>query len=250
MNTKEFWENRLAQGIDLRTTGHRAFNISYNQWLYQAQKDRLDLLLAENRVPLNNDTTLLDIGSGWGYFVEYFIDKGVNSIEGIDIAKPSVEYLQQKYPQLAFYQADISANALPTHKNFDLVSAFSVVFHIVDDKKFRQALLNMVELIKPGGYLIICDAFEKKIIPTPWHVRFRTLAAYEEILQPTEMRIIDLLPQYFFMNRTFFPKIGPWIINQFNLGKYIYLLDKKIIDENQAQFWRSEIDAGPKAEIE
>lgn len=236
MNTKEFWENRLAQGIDLRTTGHRAFNLSYNQWLYQAQKDRLDLLLTKNQVPINNDTTLLDIGSGWGYFVEYFIDKGVNSIEGIDIAKPSIEYLQQKYPRLTFYQIDISASSIPAQKSYDIITAFSVVFHIVDDKKFKQALLNMVELLKSSGFLIICDTFEKKFIPTPGHVRFRPLSAYTDIFHKSEVQVIDILPQYFFMNRTFLPKIGPWIINRFNLGQNIYLLDKKILQKTGHNF--------------
>lgn len=236
MNTKDFWENRLAQGIDLHTTGHRAFDLPYNQWLYQAQKDRLDLLLTKNQVPINKNTSLLDIGSGWGYFVEYFFDKGVTAIEGIDIAKPSIEYLQERYPRFTFYQADISANTIPTQQKYDVITAFSVVFHIVDDVKFTNALLNMIKLLKPGGFLILCDTFERRIIPTPGHVRFRSISAYAGIFYQSDMQVIDILPQYFFMNRTFIPKIGPWIINHFNLGKYIYFMDTKVMMKTNHNF--------------
>lgn len=165
---KKYWNSRLSQDKTLIGTGHRSFNLTYNQALYEMQTCTVDLLLQTNRVdPVGK--CVLDVGSGFGFYVNYFLTRGASSVTGIDIAPTSVEYLQQTYPQSQFYCVDVGAiQELPVASQFDIVSAVSVLYHIVEDTSFKQALINICRATVPGGYLLVNDMF--KVIWQPWKV--------------------------------------------------------------------------------
>src|SRR3990172_1207342 len=96
-NPSKYWEDRLAKNINLRGTGHRAFNLRYNEYLYKTQEDAMDILLDESKVDPKNKK-ILDIGSGNGFYIKYFLDKGAANVWGLDITEASVNYLRTKYP--------------------------------------------------------------------------------------------------------------------------------------------------------
>ena len=45
--------------------------------------------------------------------------------------------------------------------SFDAVSAFDVLFHIVDDAAYGRAFQNIASLLKPGGWFLWSDNFLK-----------------------------------------------------------------------------------------
>jgi hypothetical protein len=63
-----------------------------------------------------------------------------------------------------------------------------VLFHITDDALFRQAVLNLAELVDPGGRLIVQDRLipERGVAltysPRETHVRWRSLERYASLL--------------------------------------------------------------------
>lgn len=235
MDTKKFWEDRLSKEISLQTTGHRAFNAEYNDWLYKAQIDSLDLLLQKNQVQTEG-ASLFEVGSGGGFFIEYFRGKGVSHVVGLDIAKPSVEFLRQKYPTYQFFHADIATDQMPIQGRFDLVTALNVLFHIVDEVKFHQAICNMRTLAKPGGYLILCDTFEPPLTPNRKHVRNRALSSYQSVFKEQGITILDTIPMYYFLNRVFIPFFGPKVINLLGLGHSFYKMDTTLRVQRKPNF--------------
>lgn len=135
----DYWEKRLAANTNLRGTGHRAFSPEYNQWIYQSQRDCLDQLIRKYNIQFAG-RNILDIGSGFGYYIDFFLEKSPLSISGIDITQTSINYLSQKYSGLSFYKLDISESiASISDRKYEFISAISVLIHIVDDNKFVAA---------------------------------------------------------------------------------------------------------------
>lgn len=227
LNTEEFWEKRLSNNLNLRATGHRAFSLEYNYWLYQAQLDTLELAFANNKIEVNNKP-LLDIGSGGGFFVDFLKKKGGSPITGVDITASSVDHLKRNFAECTFYHADISFQQLPFNDKFYLVLAMSVLFHIVDEAGFEQAVNNICASINPGGYLLLCDKLHRSWIPEVAHVKTRDLKSYLPIFHQHGVEVVEILPIYYFLNRVYVPVVMPWIINRLGLGKVFYQLDTKL----------------------
>lgn len=224
LDTQRFWEDRLRTNPNLRGTGHRAFDLNYNQWLYQAQWDSLDLLFGKHQVKLQG-RSVLDVGSGTGFYLGYYIEHGAEPIYGLDITETSVQYLQKTYPQGYFSTCDISEQNLPLQRSFGLVSAMSVLYHVVDDARFESAVTNLCTHLDPGGYLLLTDTFRRSLVPTARHARFRSMQSYQTIFARHNITVLDVLPIYYLMNRTFIPIIGPSVINAVRAAHLFYIID-------------------------
>lgn len=229
-NPRSYWESRLGANISLRGTGHRAFNLAYNDRLYAAQRDCVEQLLDDHDVDLQGGSAL-DVGSGNGFFVRCWLERGASTVTGLDITVASVAYLQRQFPQNSFAVADVAAAHLPLDRRFDLVSCISVLYHVVDDEKFARALGNLGASVGPGGHLLVSDTFVPSILPTARHARFRTLDQYRTLLARAGFEILDVLPVYYLLNRTFVPLVGPAVLNRLNLAGSLYRLDSR---------WRAE----------
>ena len=147
----QYWEGRLKQG--LKGVGYIGLGEQYNRWLYRVR--RHVFLSYAKYISGLNQARILDIGSGTGFYIERWRELGVKSITGIDIAKASVETLTKKYPDHYFLRLDISERLeIITARQFDIVSAFDVLFHIVNDVRFERAIQNIYRQLKPGGIFI------------------------------------------------------------------------------------------------
>lgn len=225
---RNFWNERLSENKTLVATGHRAFNLAYNQALYEVQQRTLDTILQTNQVnPANK--RVLDVGSGLGFFVNYFLTNGAKEVVGLDIAPTSVAYLQQTYPECQFHCVDIgSVQTLPVTSQFDIVSVVSVLYHLIEDESFWQALNNICQVIVPGGYLLVSDTFKPTWQLTASHVRFRTLDMYQPIFEQFELQVIDIVSMYYLMNRTFIPYVLPPILSLKPLTQLLVNIDRRL----------------------
>lgn len=227
LDTRRFWEERLRANPNLRGTGHRAFDLAYNQWLYQAQWDSLDLLFGEHQVDLPG-RSVLDVGSGTGFYLNYYLEHGAQPIYGLDITETSVQYLRATYPQGHFATCDISDPVLPLDRQFGLVSAMSVLYHVVDDAKFERAMANLCAHVETGGFLLLSDTFQQSWLPTGKHARFRPMQTYRDLLSRHALDVLDVLPVYYLMNRTFVPVLGPRLIDALNAGRIFHAVDGRL----------------------
>ncbi len=220
-----YWDERLASNLNLRGTGHRAFSLEYNHYLYQAQTDCLTKLLEKNKIDLS-DKRILDIGSGTGFFVDYYLKRGAEKITGLDISETSVNYLSKVFTGCLFFVEDISNTSLDYLGSFDFVSVISMIYHIVDDNLFKKAVNNLCMLCKSRGYLLISDAFMGRWFLNAGHAHLRSLDEYRPYLE--EFEIVDIMPIYYLLNHTFIPFIGPKIIEVLNLGNLFYRIDNHL----------------------
>lgn len=225
IDTHLYWEQRLQSRANLQGTGHRAFSEQYNQILYHAQVECLDGLLHEAGIAVGG-CSVLDIGSGVGFFVRHFLSRGARHVIGSDLTFSSTQHLQATFSELDVLQCDVSAPNLPLRPTFDIVNCVSVLYHILDDARFTQALTNLCQWVSPGGALIVSDTF--RAAPTARHARFRSLATYETILARNQMHIVACVPVYFLLNRTFIPIVGPWLIDTFQLGELLAHFDRRL----------------------
>ncbi len=49
-----------------------------------------------------------------------------------------------------------------TPGQFQIVSAFDLLFHLIDDDAYRRALGNLAHLVLPGGPLVISENFRRR----------------------------------------------------------------------------------------
>jgi SAM-dependent methyltransferase len=206
-----YWENRLRANPNLVGTGHRRFSEAYNQAMYQIAADRIHRAITTAGIDLTG-SRVLDIGPGFGYFVQRYFDWGCSHLTGWDITQTSIDHLSRTYTNGTFAKLDISDPDIPVTADYDLVSAISVVYHIVDENRFKTALSNMCKQVKPGGYMLVVDAFQRPRLPDSQHVRMRNMAHYKPILD-AKQQIISTSPLYYVMSRSILPIIGPKLLS-------------------------------------
>lgn len=201
VNSKDYWESRLTNQFDLQGVGYLSLGKCYNKWLYKIRKSVFVRLIRKLQLDIDKKR-ILDIGSGTGFYIQCWEDFGIKDISGIDITFCVVKNLSRIYPNYKFHQLDISADDLTPLKynNYDALSAFDVLFHIIDDNEYRNAIKNIYFLLKPNGIFIFSENFvHEEKISAPHQVS-RTLSTIKTMLINEGFEIIDRSPMFFWMN--------------------------------------------------
>lgn len=198
-NIKNYWEKRLNDNYGLQGTGYIGLGKKYNAWMYRVRKKVV--LKKLNELKFNyKDADVLDIGSGSGFYIDIWNKIGVKSLMGCDITSISIKNLKNMYPNREFLELDISSNMIPISKKFDFISAFDVLFHIVDDDKYATAIKNIYNLLKPGGLLMFSENFvHTKSLHNPYQST-RSLYDIQSLLIESGFLILERSPMFYFMN--------------------------------------------------
>ena len=199
---QKYWEDRLKSRFNLTGVGNIVFDSKYNEYLYKLQLTVLKKALKKYAITLRGKT-ILDIGCGTGFFSKFYL-KNLAQVTGIDITETSVESLNKSMPDGKFITMDISAE-LPGNreyfeKQFEIVNVLNVIFHIVDENRFKKTLENLSICLTEGGYLFISDYFGDSDVSPARHVKFRSLEKYK-ILHQNGIEVLEVIPIYYFMNR-------------------------------------------------
>lgn len=194
---KDFWEARLRQNFSLLGTGHSGFSRRYNRYMYKLRALKLDWALARYNIKVKG-VRVLDIGSGTGFFVEYYLAKGAGNISGVDITDISVDSLNQRFPGRDFYKLDISKRPYPGQGKFDIINVFDVLYHITDEQDFKAGLKNILASSKSGSWIFITDSLNPGLGGAE-HVCYRKIETYRQILAEEGVDISGILPVFNFM---------------------------------------------------
>lgn len=200
LDIKTYWEQRLTKTFDLSGVGYLALGESYNNWLYRIRKHIFHRCLKFIVIDLNT-AAVLDIGSGTGFYVEQWQEAGDCNIVGIDITSVAVQMLRSKFSDHKFYEIDITEDISSLGKQkFDVVSAFDVLFHIVDDDLYEAALTNIYSVLKPGGWLLFSDNFVHHQAVTTLHQRSRQINMISQMLSKAGFTETKRFPMFYLMN--------------------------------------------------
>ncbi len=217
---KDYWEKRLNDNFGLHGTGFIGLGKKYNSWMYRVRKR-----IFKQKLSLLNlgydDIEVLDVGSGSGFYVKIWNELGVKKIVGCDLTNVAVKNLKKLFPNNEFLELDISNETLPMSEKFDVISAFDMLFHIVDDGQYSKAMENIYSLLKPGGMFIFSENF---IHQTPKNNRYQTSRSLKEIeliVKRCGFKVLNRSPMFFFMN-------APVDSNSFFLKKSWRLITKAV----------------------
>lgn len=198
---REYWETRLTEHWNLHGVGFAGYGLRYNEWLYRVRRR---VFLSHVRA-LNLDLSrskILDVGSGTGFYVAIWKSLRVQSITASDFTTTAVERLRKAYPDVASVQLDIGASlqAQGFAGTFDVVTAFDVLFHIIEDVRFRTAVFNVSSLCRSGGYFLFSDNFlHGKTLRSPHQVH-RSLEDVTTVLEEAGLHVVKRAPMFFLMN--------------------------------------------------
>lgn len=203
-NPKEYWSKHLEKNFSLSGVGFTQFGKDYNIWKYRMRKKVLERVISEFKINVPN-AKILDLGCGSGFYVDIWYRKGVKSLVGIDITAISIRELSTKYPNFDFYEADITSpsliDTLPLdRRKFDVITIFDVLFRIVDDSKFEQAIKNINMLCSEDGLIFITDIFPYKRPYVIFYQKSRTLKNYVRVLSRNNIKIVDRIPVHYLLN--------------------------------------------------
>jgi SAM-dependent methyltransferase len=198
---KSYWEDRLAGNWGLHGVGYLGQGVRYNKWLYAVRREVFLRHLPSLSLKLP-EASVLDIGSGTGFWLEQWKSLGVGSLQGSDITAVAVERLQKAFADIGITQLDIAGDIGPLHwsQSFDVVSAFDVLFHITDDRSFQRAIENISGVLKPGGYFLFSDNFVHGAARRSDHQVSRSLGETEGIVIKSGFRIVRRTPMFVLMN--------------------------------------------------
>ena len=210
---RDFWDKRLSEHFDLRGTGETGLSIAYNRACYQLRQEVLDRVLQSHRFDPRG-RKVLDVGCGTGFFTAYYLARGAD-VTGIDIAPTSIERLRQRHPEARFMLADVSEAELG--ERFALVNAFDVLYHITDDGRWEKALRTLAAAVEPDGLLLLTDTFNPfNPDGEAEHNHMRPMNQYRPILESAGMRIEELAPTHYLLNRELhewrFLNRLPWLL--------------------------------------
>jgi glycosyltransferase involved in cell wall biosynthesis/SAM-dependent methyltransferase len=218
-NAKEYWERRFSERFSLCAVGHQGFSERYNRYMYKLKKRSLEIALRQYGIRAKGQS-VLDIGCGNGFFVDYYARNG-SHVTGVDITDKSVKTLSAKFPSCVFVRADIGSADIGLSDTYDIVNAFDVLYHIIDDEAFNRAIANIGIRCKNGGWVLLTDAFDpNKNVGE--HVRYRDLKIYAEALDAAGIDIVGLIPVFHLMGMGVDPSVKNGLVRK-ALGRIIEL---------------------------
>lgn len=198
----DYWESLVGRHFDLREVGYPNLSLAFNRCMYRGMAASVTGSL--ERLGMSPESlrsaSILDVGSGTGFWIDFWLLQGARQIEGIDLTRTSVDHLTREYPQLSFRQVDVSSELEAEYEqSYDIVSAMSVLHRIPTQIGWLRAVKNLCRVLRPGGHLLLMDPV---IVHAWWgppfdsshHGRPRTLGEHSRALASEGVTILDVVP--------------------------------------------------------
>jgi SAM-dependent methyltransferase len=232
-DARTYWDRRLEETWSLQGVGLKGYSAGYNRWLYRV-RDRVfhRALKAMDIDPRGAE--VLDVGPGVGFYTQRWLRAGA-SVTGVDIADSAVRRLRLRLPAARFEQRDISDPDPDLPGNYDVVDAFDVLFHIVDEDRYRQAIANVHALLRDGGYFLFTDSCARRREQSMKHYVRRSWAQIEDVLLEAGFEIVFRRPAFVLMLNPFdggpllrriWRRLSPYMKNETTgslIGAVLYL---------------------------
>lgn len=196
-----YWEHRLRTMDGIEGVGSIPHGRDFNEWMYKVRKHVFLRRVSELKINYA-DARVLDIGSGTGFWLDVWKSLGVENLTGSDLTTIAVERLRGRFPTHRMLTLDITAaDARAVAKDqFDVISAFDVLFHIVSDAAFHSALANISALLKPGGLFLFSENLPHREMARAQTQVNRSLERVTGELSSAGLRILQRGPMFVLMN--------------------------------------------------
>jgi ubiquinone/menaquinone biosynthesis C-methylase UbiE len=136
----------------------------------------------KNHAKLTSGAKILDVGCGAGKWVNLFAEMGFETI-GVDSSPWMIRLAKSRMKtnlrdRIKFYVMNVVKLKFPDD-SYDMTNCVTVLQHIFDDARWKNAVHEMVRVTKPLGYVLLFEAAPSFTLKrhTP-HLRFRTMKEY------------------------------------------------------------------------
>jgi SAM-dependent methyltransferase len=124
----------------------------YDQLVYNQALDDYEVGAIINNTTPNEQSIILDVGSGTGHIVKSLTDKGIPA-KGIDISQSMVTQAQAAYPDLDFARADaLRASTFSPNSFTHILCLYFTIYYMEDKARFFK---NCYRWLMPGGFLVV-----------------------------------------------------------------------------------------------
>jgi 2-polyprenyl-3-methyl-5-hydroxy-6-metoxy-1,4-benzoquinol methylase len=192
---REYWEQRFAEGVTLGSVGWWGFGEAFNGWMYAVRRA---VFLRLVRPFVSPDMNVLDVGSGTGFYVRRWRELGVRDVTASDMTTAAVAALGSLGSPV--FQLDIGESGAVLDRRFAAISAMDVLFHIVDDDRYRTSFHNIAAMLRPGGLFVFSENMLHRAALAGPHQVSRTMAETVEALHDAELTIVLRRPMFVFAN--------------------------------------------------
>lgn len=126
-----------------------------------------------NRTELTKGMEVLDVGSGTGHWIDFYRDVySAKHIVGVEISDTASDYLKTKYSaddRVEIVTDDVSSKNFSLDRQFSIINAIGVMFHIVDDALWEQCVGNLAEHLAPAGIIMVGGQFGRLTRDVQFH---------------------------------------------------------------------------------
>jgi SAM-dependent methyltransferase len=152
-----YWENLLSGSFDSSGVAYAYLAVSFNDARYRAEQDVVRRALERHPSPSGRPSSALDVGCGTGIWIRFWGERGITDITGVDLTEVAIARLQRAGVPARLMRADVGEAGLELGRQFDLISAMSVLLHIVDPDRLSCAVGNLGRHLAPGGRLVLIE---------------------------------------------------------------------------------------------
>ncbi len=122
------------------------------QWDEYRKKTSVNKCIADFSRRLKPNSSILDVGCGTGYPIDFFLSERGFRITGIDSSAKMIEKAASlKLKNTEYHVAELFG--FRTEEKFDAIIAFDCLWHICHDNQ-KYIYGTIASLIKKGGYFI------------------------------------------------------------------------------------------------
>jgi demethylmenaquinone methyltransferase/2-methoxy-6-polyprenyl-1,4-benzoquinol methylase len=108
----------------------------------------------------NSESVVLDIACGTGDLTNELASHSKGKVIGTDFCRPMLSFAVEKNSKLPYIEADAMSLPFPD-EHFD---ALTIAFGLRNLPNFRNGLIEMNRILKPGGKLVVLE-FTEPVIP-------------------------------------------------------------------------------------
>jgi SAM-dependent methyltransferase len=196
---RSFWNARY-QTFSLHESGKKGLSEKYIQLLYRSKKVAYRRALSAADLDDMTACRIIDGGCGQGFFAS-ILPEFFRSVTytGVDISDKAISFLRQRLPMHNWICGDITSPAFSVEGTFDIAQSIEVLHLILEDQNHSQALENLAACLNPRGIMIITDTLPDQRFAANEYIVFRPLTYYAELLEKLALRLIEVLPMYYWI---------------------------------------------------
>jgi 2-polyprenyl-3-methyl-5-hydroxy-6-metoxy-1,4-benzoquinol methylase len=200
-DARRYWEQRLVRHPGREGVGHAGIGEGLNGWMYRVRR-RVFLRELAPLMPSLPARSVLDVGSGTGFYLDRWRELGAAPIIASDLTDVAVRRLRASHPDIDAVRFELGSEPPEQlrDRRFGAISAMEVVYHVLDDADYAHAFATLRELLEPGGVLVFSENFlHDEELRAP-HQRSRTLGQIERVVRAAGLEILRRQPQFWLMN--------------------------------------------------